>query len=112
MQVDGGGAGMFFHKSKHGGHMEPRQQQTVQAILSGAKLVTFCGSVRLAWGCVFPSAAPSLSCLQQPFPKKFPFSEFVPRVYNQIKEFIYACLKFSEDLHLRYDIQGGRLLHS
>uniref|UniRef100_A0ABM5GKW1 Exocyst complex component n=1 Tax=Pogona vitticeps TaxID=103695 RepID=A0ABM5GKW1_9SAUR len=37
---------------------------------------------------------------KQPFPKKFPFSEFVPRVYTQIKEFIYACLKFSEDLHL------------
>ncbi|XP_065747436.1 exocyst complex component 6B isoform X3 [Phocoena phocoena] len=37
---------------------------------------------------------------KQPFPKKFPFSEFVPKVYNQIKEFIYACLKFSEDLHL------------
>ncbi|XP_054845917.1 exocyst complex component 6B isoform X1 [Eublepharis macularius] len=37
---------------------------------------------------------------KQPFPKKFPFSEFVPGVYNQIKEFIYACLKFSEDLHL------------
>ncbi|KAG8134228.1 hypothetical protein E2320_007360, partial [Naja naja] len=32
--------------------------------------------------------------------EKFPFSELVPRVYNQIKEFIYACLKFSEDLHL------------
>uniref|UniRef100_A0A8C0US40 Exocyst complex component 6B n=1 Tax=Cyanistes caeruleus TaxID=156563 RepID=A0A8C0US40_CYACU len=37
---------------------------------------------------------------KQPFPKKFPFSEFVPKVYSQIKEFIYACLKFSEDLHL------------
>uniref|UniRef100_A0A8C6XDA1 Exocyst complex component n=1 Tax=Naja naja TaxID=35670 RepID=A0A8C6XDA1_NAJNA len=37
---------------------------------------------------------------KQPFPRKFPFSELVPRVYNQIKEFIYACLKFSEDLHL------------
>ncbi|XP_063013856.1 exocyst complex component 6B isoform X5 [Melospiza melodia melodia] len=37
---------------------------------------------------------------KQPFPKKFPFSEFVPKVYGQIKEFIYACLKFSEDLHL------------
>uniref|UniRef100_A0A8C9ITV5 Exocyst complex component n=1 Tax=Piliocolobus tephrosceles TaxID=591936 RepID=A0A8C9ITV5_9PRIM len=37
---------------------------------------------------------------KQLFPKKFPFSEFVPKVYNQIKEFIYACLKFSEDLHL------------
>ncbi|KAL7975889.1 hypothetical protein Chor_011804, partial [Crotalus horridus] len=38
---------------------------------------------------------------KQPFPRKFPFSELVPRVYTQIKEFIYACLKFSEDLHLR-----------
>ncbi|XP_056345672.1 exocyst complex component 6B [Oenanthe melanoleuca] len=37
---------------------------------------------------------------KQPFPKKFPFSEFVPRVFSQIKEFIHACLKFSEDLHL------------
>ncbi|XP_039189846.1 exocyst complex component 6B isoform X3 [Crotalus tigris] len=37
---------------------------------------------------------------KQPFPRKFPFSELVPRVYTQIKEFIYACLKFSEDLHL------------
>ncbi|NWY20118.1 EXC6B protein, partial [Aphelocoma coerulescens] len=40
---------------------------------------------------------------KQPFPKKFPFSEFVPKVYSQIKEFIYACLKFSEDLHLRLE---------
>eukprot|EP00079_Xenopus_tropicalis_P016647 XP_004915790.1 PREDICTED: exocyst complex component 6B isoform X4 [Xenopus tropicalis] len=38
--------------------------------------------------------------LEKQFPKKFPFSEFVPKVYCQIKEFIYACLKFSEDLHL------------
>lgn len=38
---------------------------------------------------------------QMPFPKKFPFSEFVPKVYSQLKEFIYACLKYSEDLHLR-----------
>uniref|UniRef100_A0A8C3V8S1 Exocyst complex component n=1 Tax=Catharus ustulatus TaxID=91951 RepID=A0A8C3V8S1_CATUS len=37
---------------------------------------------------------------KQPFPKKFPFSEFVPRVFGQIQEFIHACLKFSEDLHL------------
>ncbi|KAL4660945.1 exocyst complex component 6B isoform X2 [Arapaima gigas] len=35
-----------------------------------------------------------------PFPKKLPFSAFVPKVYVQLKEFIYACLKFSEDLHL------------
>ncbi|RXM30338.1 Exocyst complex component 6B [Acipenser ruthenus] len=46
----------------------------------------------------FPFQDPELEKL--PFPKKFPFSEFVPKVYSQLKEFIYACLKFSEDLHL------------
>ncbi|XP_078080642.1 exocyst complex component 6B isoform X1 [Mustelus asterias] len=46
----------------------------------------------------FPFHDPELE--NQAFPKKFPFSEFVPKVYTQIKEFIYACLKFSEDLHL------------
>lgn len=34
------------------------------------------------------------------FPYKFPFSQLVPTVYQQVKEFIYACLKFSEDLNL------------
>ncbi|XP_076317058.1 exocyst complex component Sec15 isoform X3 [Tachypleus tridentatus] len=34
------------------------------------------------------------------FPKILPFSYFVPKVYNQVKQFIYACLKFSEDLNL------------
>ncbi|XP_018403638.1 PREDICTED: exocyst complex component 6 [Cyphomyrmex costatus] len=33
------------------------------------------------------------------FPKKFPFSDMVPKVYQQVKEFIYACLKFSENLN-------------
>jgi len=33
------------------------------------------------------------------FPKKFPFSDMVPKIYQQVKEFIYACLKFSEDLN-------------
>uniref|UniRef100_A0A667Z0X3 Exocyst complex component n=1 Tax=Myripristis murdjan TaxID=586833 RepID=A0A667Z0X3_9TELE len=46
----------------------------------------------------FPLQDPELDKL--PFPKKLPFSEFVPKVYCQIKEFIYACLKYSEDLHL------------
>ncbi|CAB0037200.1 unnamed protein product [Trichogramma brassicae] len=36
------------------------------------------------------------------FPKKFPFSPMVPKVYHQVKEFIYACLKFSEDLNLSH----------
>ncbi|XP_033224455.1 exocyst complex component 6B isoform X3 [Belonocnema kinseyi] len=34
------------------------------------------------------------------FPTKFPFSAMVPKVYQQVKEFIYASLKFSEDLNL------------
>ncbi|CAM4520594.1 unnamed protein product [Leuciscus chuanchicus] len=46
----------------------------------------------------FPFQDPELD--KMPFPKKLPFSEFVPKVYSQIKEFIYACLKYSEDLHL------------
>ncbi|XP_037116146.1 exocyst complex component 6B isoform X1 [Syngnathus acus] len=46
----------------------------------------------------FPLQDPELEKL--PFPKKLPFSEFVPKVYSQLKEFIYACLKYSEDLHL------------
>ncbi|XP_032355303.1 exocyst complex component 6B isoform X4 [Etheostoma spectabile] len=46
----------------------------------------------------FPLQDPELDKL--PFPKKLPFSEFVPKVYCQLKEFIYACLKYCEDLHL------------
>ncbi|KAK4882101.1 hypothetical protein RN001_005420 [Aquatica leii] len=34
------------------------------------------------------------------FPYSFAFSAMVPKVYQQVKEFIYACLKFSEDLNL------------
>uniref|UniRef100_A0A8K9Y3V9 Exocyst complex component n=1 Tax=Oncorhynchus mykiss TaxID=8022 RepID=A0A8K9Y3V9_ONCMY len=33
-------------------------------------------------------------------PPSLPFSEFVPQVYSQLKEFVYACLKYYEDLHL------------
>ncbi|XP_051997897.1 exocyst complex component 6B-like isoform X2 [Xyrauchen texanus] len=46
----------------------------------------------------FPFQDPELDKMS--FPKKLPFSEFVPKVYSQLKEFIYACLKYSEDLHL------------
>uniref|UniRef100_A0A8K9UFW1 Exocyst complex component n=1 Tax=Oncorhynchus mykiss TaxID=8022 RepID=A0A8K9UFW1_ONCMY len=46
----------------------------------------------------FPFQDPELDKL--PFPKKLPFSEFVPQVYSQLKEFVYACLKYYEDLHL------------
>ncbi|XP_037660076.1 exocyst complex component 6 isoform X5 [Choloepus didactylus] len=36
---------------------------------------------------------------KQSFPKKFPMSQSVPHIYIQVKEFIYASLKFSESLH-------------
>ncbi|XP_028916297.1 exocyst complex component 6 isoform X1 [Ornithorhynchus anatinus] len=36
---------------------------------------------------------------KQLFPKKFPMSQSVPQIYIQVKEFIYASLKFSESLH-------------
>ncbi|ALC45764.1 sec15 [Drosophila busckii] len=35
-----------------------------------------------------------------PFPKEFPFSRMVPEVYHQAKEFMYACMKFAEELTL------------
>lgn len=38
---------------------------------------------------------------QQDFPKKLPMSQSVPQIYTQVKEFIYASLKFSESLHRR-----------
>ncbi|XP_029311497.1 exocyst complex component 6 isoform X4 [Cottoperca gobio] len=36
---------------------------------------------------------------QQDFPKKLPMSQSVPQIYTQVKELIYASLKFSESLH-------------
>uniref|UniRef100_A0A8C8A0G8 Exocyst complex component n=1 Tax=Oryzias sinensis TaxID=183150 RepID=A0A8C8A0G8_9TELE len=36
---------------------------------------------------------------KQSFPKKLPMSQSVPQIYSQVKEFIYASLKFSESLH-------------
>ncbi|ESO97021.1 hypothetical protein LOTGIDRAFT_115306, partial [Lottia gigantea] len=38
----------------------------------------------------------------EPFPRRFPYSQFVPSVFNQVKEYINACLKFSADLHLSH----------
>ncbi len=37
---------------------------------------------------------------EAPFPKHFPFSAMVPRVYKEVKDFILSCIKFSEDLNL------------
>ncbi|XP_061171334.1 exocyst complex component 6B-like [Saccostrea echinata] len=39
---------------------------------------------------------------QESFPKRFPFSLFVPNIYTQVKAYINACLKFSADLHLSH----------
>ena len=46
----------------------------------------------------FPYSSPSLE--ESPFPKQFPFSAMVVRVYTEVKEFILSCVKFSEDLNL------------
>uniref|UniRef100_A0A7N4NW89 Exocyst complex component n=1 Tax=Sarcophilus harrisii TaxID=9305 RepID=A0A7N4NW89_SARHA len=45
----------------------------------------------------FPFQDPDLE--KHSFPKKFPMSQSVPHIYIQVKEFIYASLKFSESLH-------------
>ncbi|XP_074598620.1 exocyst complex component Sec15 [Brevipalpus obovatus] len=34
------------------------------------------------------------------YPKKFPFSMFVPKIFTQVKRFIDACRQFSQDLNL------------
>jgi len=46
----------------------------------------------------FPYDCTSLE--SSPFPKQFPFSAMVPRVYTEVREFIISCLQFSEDLQL------------
>lgn len=33
------------------------------------------------------------------FPKKFPFSAFVPKVYSEVKKFVSCCLQFSRDIN-------------
>ncbi|XP_014869691.1 PREDICTED: exocyst complex component 6 isoform X3 [Poecilia mexicana] len=45
----------------------------------------------------FPFHDPEIE--KQDFPKKLPMSQSVPQIYIQVKEFIYASLKFSESLH-------------
>jgi len=46
----------------------------------------------------FPFRDPNLE--KTTFPKKFPFSSMVPKVYQQVKEFVHASLKYTEDLNL------------
>ncbi|VDN08177.1 unnamed protein product [Thelazia callipaeda] len=37
---------------------------------------------------------------QEPYPRVFPFSKFVPAVYGQAKNYLVGCLKFMEHLQL------------
>ncbi|KAL3981604.1 Exocyst complex subunit Sec15-like family protein [Acanthocheilonema viteae] len=37
---------------------------------------------------------------QEPYPRIFPFSKFVPAVYSQAKNYLVGCLKFMEHLQL------------
>jgi exocyst complex component 6 len=37
---------------------------------------------------------------QEPFPRKFPFSRFIPKVYGQAKAFIGDCVHFMQELQL------------
>lgn len=46
------------------------------------------------------------------FPKKLPFSQMVPNVYNQVKKYIFACLKFSEDLHISQAANNDMVMKS
>ena len=46
----------------------------------------------------FPYESQSLETSN--FPKQFPFSGMVPRVYTEVQDFILSCLQFSEDLQL------------
>ncbi len=44
-----------------------------------------------------------------PFPKRFPFSCMVPRVYQEVRKYIEACLQFSQDLNLSAQEIDGTL---
>jgi len=46
----------------------------------------------------FPFESSSLNLVN--YPKQFPFSGMVPRVYTEVKEFVISCLEFSRDLQL------------
>ncbi len=46
----------------------------------------------------FPYSSSSLE--EASFPKQFPFSAMVPKVYGEVREFIRSCVQFSEDLNL------------
>lgn len=68
-------------------------------VLSGFLIVLF--STKLLLESVSHVRQYYILFLQQSFPKKLPMSQSVPQIYMQVKEFIYASLKFSESLHRR-----------
>lgn len=46
----------------------------------------------------FPEAE-TLLADKESFPKKFPFSAFVPKVFAEVKKFVLCCLEFSRDIN-------------
>ena len=42
----------------------------------------------------------SMISMQEPYPRKFPFSQFVPTVFLQAKSYCLGCLRFMHDLQL------------
>ena len=40
---------------------------------------------------------------EAPFPRQFPFSAMVPRVYKEVQDFIVSCVQFSQDLNLSFE---------
>ena len=37
-----------------------------------------------------------------PFPKRFPFSSFVPQIYTLLKNFVNSMIDYGHDLNIRY----------
>uniref|UniRef100_H2YEW8 Exocyst complex component n=1 Tax=Ciona savignyi TaxID=51511 RepID=H2YEW8_CIOSA len=46
----------------------------------------------------FPYESPGFE--SEKYPRKLPFSRFVPRIFGEMKRFILSCLEYCEDLHL------------
>ncbi|KAF2354026.1 Exocyst complex component EXOC6/Sec15 [Trinorchestia longiramus] len=59
---------------------------------------------------VFPYHDAALEA--QPFPKQFPFSLMVPKVYREVKNFASACLDFYEDLPISESSKEGMVRRS
>lgn len=82
----------FLHNLPYGGYVD----------CSVCDAAVFTMNRTLIPGSLFFSSSTTHFLPQETFPKRFPFSLFVPNIYTQVKAYINACLKFSADLHLRY----------